>query len=148
MNYSTAVFLINKNVRAVHCCYDPPADPLAKRDVTLFKTLYADLKKGDLVVVPTTTRVGFTVVQVEAVDVDFDPHMTCNVEWIVGRIDVAEYKRMKGLENDAISKIKKAEANRAREELRKSLNLDNPEVASSALANASVVALAPPTVEG
>lgn len=66
MNYTTAVFLINKNVRAVMCNYEPDAE----HKTTMFKTLDTAIRVGDFVIVPTKTRHGMTVSKIVEVDVD------------------------------------------------------------------------------
>lgn len=80
MNLTTAVFLVEEKARAVRVEYDP--------DVTrnnnpskLFKTVNPDLKKDDLVVVPTHTRHGFTVAKIT----DFCPNSSWRSPWLAAR---------------------------------------------------------------
>lgn len=120
MNVTTAVMLINPNVRAIHCSYE--ASPTEK---TLFKTLNTDIKIGDYVVVPTKTRHNLTVVKVEDVDVDVDFDSPKQVDWIVCKVDKAEYESILEQEGMAIQAIKSAELRRKREQLRDSLFADH-----------------------
>lgn len=86
MNYSTAVMLINANIRAVSAQYEETGK------VEVFKTLLHDLKKDDIVVVESGTRWKFTTVKVtdvENVQVDFDSDKL--VKWIVQKVDTAPH---------------------------------------------------------
>ena len=120
MNYSTAVFLINKNARAVRATYE--SEPTAKR--TLFKTFDPSIAVDDLVIVPTDTRHRFTVVKVTEVDVDLDFDTAENVQWIVGRIDLDNHSTRLAQEQAAIAAIKQAELKKKRDELSKALFAD------------------------
>jgi len=73
MNLSAAVMLVNKAVRPLKVEYDP--DTYKNNTFNKnFKTIDATLKKGDLVVVETHTRHGFTIGKVTEIDfaVDFN----------------------------------------------------------------------------
>lgn len=126
LNYSKAVFLINDQVRAIKCTYvgdDGPA--AAKAGIEpgyVFKTLDKSIKKDDIVMVPTDTRVKFTCVKVTEVDVgvDYDSN-DFQMKWIVGKLDKERYDEILAQEQTAIEAIKAAEDQRRREELRKSL---------------------------
>jgi hypothetical protein len=120
MNYSTAVFLINSNVRAIVCTYE--AGDTAPR--TTFKSLDPDIKKDDLVIVPTDTRHKMTVVKVVETDVEVDFDSPATMLWIVGKVDGANYQQVLSQEAQAIDTIKSAEKNRKRDELRKSILAD------------------------
>lgn len=117
MNYSTAIMLVNENIRAILCEYDPK-DSTKKY---IYKTLDSSIKKGDLAVVPSTTRHSRTVVKVLETDVDVDYDSSVQVEWIVGKIDNADYAYIKRVEDEAIEKIKAAEKLRKKQELRDKL---------------------------
>lgn len=55
MNYSTAVILLNKNIRTVQATYEPDRVGVdAKRSI--FKTFDSSIQVDDIVVVPSTTR--------------------------------------------------------------------------------------------
>lgn len=125
MNNSIAVFLINKNVRAVVGIYevDIPNGKQAAR--TMFKTFDQSIQVGDYVVVPSSTRHGLTTNKI--IDVDADPDFDSNVEmrWVVCRIDKTEYEATLRMENEAIGKIRSAEKRKKQDELRKALLIDN-----------------------
>lgn len=117
MNYTTAVFLINKHVRAIMATYE--AEDGAKR--TMFKTLDDSVKVGDFVTVPTDTRHKMTVVKVVECDVDVDFDSATQVQWVIGEVDRAAYERTLAEEAQAIQAIKSAETQRKRDELRKTM---------------------------
>lgn len=121
MNYTTAVFLINKNVRAVLCNYEPDA-PDRK---VMFKTLDPAIREGDLVIVPTKTRHGFTVSKVVETDVDVDFDNQTSIAWLVCKIDQADYEATLAQEGDAITVIKSAEKTKKRNELAAALLVDS-----------------------
>lgn len=123
MNYTTAIFLINRNVRAVAAIYE--AGDTAPR--TLFKTLRADLQLGDLCVVPTNTRHNFTVVKLVDLDVDVDFDSQVPMAWIVAKIDQTEHDKIVGQEQTAVAAIKSAEMRKKRDLLRESLLADKLE---------------------
>ena len=117
MNYSTAVFLINKHVRAILCTYE--AEEKASR--TMFKTLDDTIRVGDFVTVPTDTRHKMTVCKVVECDVDVDFDSGTQVAWIIGKVDRSAHERTLAEEAQAVQAIKSAETQRKREELRKSM---------------------------
>ena len=117
MNYSTAIFLINKHARAVHATYE--AEENAK--VTTFKTLDETIRVGDFIIVPTDTRHKMTVCKVTAVDVDVDFDSTATIQWIIGKIDRDPYQQILKQEDAAVQAIKAAELRKKREDLAKSM---------------------------
>lgn len=131
MNYSTAIFLINKAVRAVKVSYDQdaitPGNPAGK--LQLFKTFDTSLAKGDFVTVPTDTRWNMTVCRVEEVDVEVDLESSAQVGWLIGRVDRGNYDAVVAEEEAGITAIKSAEKRRKQEELINSLIADNPDLA-------------------
>lgn len=131
MNYSTAIFLINKAVIAVKVSYDQdkgaPGRPAGS--LTVFKTFDKTLSPGDYVVVPTDTRWNMTVCRVEEVGVEIDLESTAQVGWIVGRVERDTYDALVSEEEAAIAAIKSAEKRRKQEELIASLIADNPDLA-------------------
>jgi len=124
-NYSTAVMLVNSNIRAVACSYEPDEKlsngSTRKSDRVTFKTLDQTLKVGDLVVVPTHTRHMFTVMKVEELDVDVDFEGGPIVEWIIDTVRPESVAKVKEEEASCISKLKAAEKKDQREQLRKKL---------------------------
>jgi hypothetical protein len=123
MNLTSAIMLVNKEVRPVRVSYDPDV-PKHNDPNRLFKTLDPTLKKDDFVVVRTSTRHGFTVCKVTEIDfrVNFDSPQ--DYDWIVGRVDTAQFDEMVRQEKIVIDRIGDAEENRKRAELSKSLGLD------------------------
>lgn len=120
MNYTTAVMLINQNIRAVHCVYEPETE-YSKPERKMFKTLDPELKEGDYVVVPTETRHKMTVMQVVAVDVDVDFESSIKIDWIVDRVNVEANQLILDEEAMWIDKLKQSEKRRKREEIKKNM---------------------------
>lgn len=129
-NYSTAVFLLNNKVRAVLGIYKPDplnapvSAPLEKR--VMFKTLDPDIKKDDIVLVPSATRHNITTFKITDVDVDVDLESPTKVEWIVGVVDRTDYDQVLAMEASAINAIKSAQTTKKRKELRETLMADVP----------------------
>lgn len=123
MNYSTAIFLINTKARAVLGVYNPD-EPHKK---TLYKTLDSNIAVDDFVLVQTDTRHKMTVVKVVEVDVDFDLESSQKVTWVLSKIDLTIAEKLMGLEESAISQIKKAELRQKRDNLRDALFKDHTE---------------------
>ena len=117
MNYSTAIFLINKHVRAIQATYE--AEDNAKR--TAFKTLDDTIAVGDYIVVPTDTRHKMTVCKVMETDVDVDFDSVLPVQWVIGKVDRAAHELTLGQENKAIQVIKSAELHKKRDDLRNAM---------------------------
>ena len=131
MNYSTAIFLINKGVLAVRVSYDQdksqPGNPAG--NLQIFKTFDTTLAVGDYVIVPTDTRGNMTFCRVEEVGVEVDLESTAQIGWLIGRADRGNYDAIVTDEESAIAAIKSAEKRRRQEELIKSLVADNPDLA-------------------
>lgn len=114
VNYSTAVFFINDKLRAVKCRYDPDA---GHHKDTVYKTLDPSIKVDDFVVIPTGTRVGFTVVKVIEVDVAVDFDSAEQMGWIACKIDVENHKARLKMEEEAINLMKAKEFEKRRKEI-------------------------------
>lgn len=143
-NLSTAIFLINKSVRAIAVTYEKidisqdttqmkytPAYLSAGKlpeGAVVFKTMDQDVKVNDFVVVPTDTRHGLTVCKVVAVDVEIDFNDNSQVHWIVGTVDTKPFEEIRQMEAQAIAKIKQARVNQERDKLREALLKDIGEV--------------------
>lgn len=134
MNYSTAVFIINDKARAVLCSYEPRYDPsnpspVAKPSTNdvVFKTMDQDIKVGDFVVVPTSTRHNMTVCRVVQTDLEIDYNSTVQMQWLIGKVDVASHEEIITMEEKAISVVKSAENNRIRKQLQQSIFADQEE---------------------
>ncbi len=120
MNYSTAIFLISDQARAINITYEEGDDA----PKTMFKTLDPDIKIDDYVAVPTETRHHMTVCKVVEVDVEPDLESGKTMSWVVGVVDRADFDKIKSHEGDAIARIKSAEKTRKRKELRDALLAD------------------------
>lgn len=122
MNYSTAVFLINDNVRCISCTYEENGSK------TLFKTLDDTIEVGDLVVVPSSTRHKMTIVKVVEVDIDVDLDSPTPMDWIVAPVESAGYKKVLEMESAAIETIKSAEKRKKRDDMRAAIFKDRDEM--------------------
>ena len=141
MNYSTAIFLINSDVRAVAVSYEVDLEGKGKRPFTTFKTFEDDIVEGDYVVIPTGTRHDMTVARVEEVDVEIDLESSVQMQWIVDRVDTTARNRVEAQEAEAIAKIKSAEKRAKQDQLREKLLADNPDLAGLSIVNAAASAL-------
>lgn len=114
--------LVNKDVRPVRVQYDPDV-PKHNDPHRLFKTLDANLKVDDMVVVKTSTRHGYTVAKVIEIGfrVNFDSPQ--DYDWIVGKVDLTSFEEMVKQEKVVIERIGDAEENRKRAELSAALGL-------------------------
>ncbi len=121
MNYSTAIFLINDQARAVNCEYEPG------KPATMFKTLDPTIEVDDLVIVETDTRHNFTVCKVTEVDLDIDMETSRQVSWVVNKVDMERHSELATQEQEAIKAIKSAEIRKKREEMREALFKDHTE---------------------
>lgn len=132
MNYSTAVFLINPNLRAIKVSYQPKPNERdeffgfeenghEKKHVKIFKSLDPNIKKDDLVVIPTQTRYGLTVGKVTEVDVPVDYDSAEEVKWVVSRVDKTTYDQIVTDEAQYIQEMRMAEERAKREELKAKL---------------------------
>lgn len=143
MNYSTAVFLINRDMRAMVCEYDPTnGDNLGSgtyhnasakidgKNRAVFKTLDKDIKKDDYVVVQTNTRHCMTVVKVVETDVNVDLDSPTEVKWIVMKVDRTQHEKILADERAAVEAIKRAEFNKRRQDMLNTVATDLDEVKS------------------
>lgn len=120
MNYSTAVMLINPNIRAIKTIYEPDTTS-KKQQRYIFKTLDHSIEKGDFVVIPTDTRHNMTVVQVDEVDVDIDFEDTMPIKWVISKVSIEENERILFEEGKWIEALKESEKKRKRDEIRKNM---------------------------
>lgn len=125
MNYTTAIFLVNKRVRAVVGIYEDDQDGKLKVTRTLFKTLDPDIKVGDFVLVPTETRHKMTVNKIVEVDAEVDFDSRTAMSWVIGVVDKTTYDEVVAMEASAIVQIKSAEKRKKQDELRAALLKDN-----------------------
>lgn len=137
MNYSTAVFLVNKSVRAVAGIYEDDESGKKSPPRTLFKTLDPTIKVGDFVLVPTSTRHKMSVNKIVEVDCDVDFDSTTPMAWVIEVVHRSEYDSVIKMEDSAIAAIKSAEKRRKQDELRAALVKDNPFLETLAIASMS-----------
>lgn len=116
-NPSLAILLMNEACRVIACSYEKDKDGKGVAPYTLFKTFQDDLKVGDLVIVPTTTRYGFTSVRVEVLDAEWSPDETKPIAWIVGRVETAGYNELRAKEARAVEAIDASEKRAKRKEM-------------------------------
>ena len=108
-----------------------------------FKTNDKSIVKDDIVVVPNSTRHGFTTVKIEEADAHFDPTSNEEVRWIAGRVDMTQHKADLSAEENALGIVQRSQARKAREKLRADLMGDQQ--ASQEIADLqSAQQLAPP----
>lgn len=121
MNYSTAVMLFNQDIRAVRVSYDPSDKVNGKPRDYLFKTLDPELIVGDYVNIPTETRHNITVGRVEEIDseVDFDSEL--EIKWVISRVPMREHENILYDEQQWIAEMKKAQARKKKEDIKKSM---------------------------
>jgi hypothetical protein len=146
LNHSTAIFLINKSVRAVVGIYEAqekPGDKPVPR--TTFKTLDPTIKVGDFVLVPTGTRHLMSVNKIVEVDVEVDLESSVQMAWIISVVDKSEYDHVKRMEDNAISQIRSAEKRKKQDDLRAALLKDNPLLETLSLSDMSAPAATPPS---
>lgn len=133
MNFSTGVFLINRDLRAVLAIYEPDAAH-TKGKRTMFKTLDQTIEVGDFVIVPTDTRHGMTVVKVVETDVSVDFDDPTQITWVISKIDMAAHIETLAKEAEAIESLKRAEfAKRRRAVFNDLVATDSAEIKSLAL---------------
>ena len=129
-NYSLAVFLLSDEARMVDVAYEPYDKNISVDQITpdtpastqySFKTFDKELKKGDYVIIPTSTRWGCTIGRIEEVDVDVDFNSTHEYKWLLGKINQHEVDEILAQEQQMISTIKAANKRKAKEELRESI---------------------------
>lgn len=126
MNYSTAIFLINKNARAIRAHYEPPTSGHTPQSYT-FKTLDPDIAVDDFIIIPTDTRHEMTVVQVVEVDVDLDFDSSQEIKWVIGKVNTKAHEELLAQEQVAIKRIKSAEMRKKRGDLAEALFEDSME---------------------
>lgn len=120
MNYSTAVLVMDTGARCVKVIYEPDTDH-TKQTREMVKTFDKTLEVGTFVVVPTNTRLNLTVCKVVEVDVDDWMETTKELNWVVGRVDMADANKVKAWEETAIQGLKDAEKRKRRRELQASM---------------------------
>ena len=135
MNYTRAIFLINDNVRCALCTYESEEETKNPKQEP-FKTFDQDLKKDDFVVVPTSTRHKMTVVKVVGFmdNLDVDLKSPTDMQWIIGKVNKADFAQITQQEDVAIQAIKSAQKKKERDELRAAMMADTSALKTLAIA--------------
>lgn len=120
MNINTALFLFRKDVRA-HACEYQTLEENSSRNLKVFKTFDPSLKVGDIVCVPTETRVGFTAVRIVEADVTIDLDTKKPMPWIAGIINTGAFEKLKADEQGFLAKMRKVQESAEREKLRSAM---------------------------
>ena len=120
MNYSTAVMLINQNIRAIKTVYEDEIEHKHQTPV-MFKTLDQEIKVGDFAIIPSHTRHKKTVVKVTEVDCDLDFESDVILEWVIDKVVTANHEKILVEEKVWLDALQKAEKRRKRDEIKKSM---------------------------
>lgn len=144
MNPTLSSFLVEDKCRAIRIEYDPDWKGNNTAICRLYKTLDPNVKVDDLVVVPTGTRHGFTVVKV--VEVDFTINYTGNEEyrWIVGPVDKAAYDALLDADKSVMVKVGKIQENKMKRELMEAMGLTTVDTAALSYSGVPVAAATQP----
>jgi hypothetical protein len=130
MNYSTAALMLNPNCRAIKVSYEKDKDgkPI---NLMVKKTIDDTIKVGDIVITETKPdhRYGFTICAVVEVDVEWEHSTHEDITWIMGKVDMAAFEKLKSADNEFIALAKKADnrakADEMRERMLKHINPDD-----------------------
>jgi hypothetical protein len=135
VNKTTAIFLINDQVRCVAVAYDQikSGSKSIPTEIRSFKTLDPNIAVDDLVVIPTDTRWGFTVGKVTDVDLHVDFDSPEQMRWIQSKIDPAEYKGIIAQEAAAMDSVADADREARRKKLAAELLANSPNLGDNAL---------------
>lgn len=122
MNYSTAALLLNPACRAIRVSYEKDKDG-KPCNFMIKKTFDTTIKVDDLVVVETSPdhRYGFTTCKVTEVDVEWEPNTHENITWIISKVDVGAFEKLKAAEEDMIKLAKASEKRSRAEEIKKKM---------------------------
>lgn len=126
MNRTTAIFIMNDDVTAVAVSYekeDKTRDEAPHKRYT-FKT-FLKLEVDDIVVIPTSTRHGYTCAKVKEIAVRIDLDSTIEYKWIVQKVEIDSYIELLSNEEAVVDKMDNAALQRKRRELRHDLNVDS-----------------------
>lgn len=127
MNYTTALFLINDNLKAVYANYDPNRS----HDKTMFKTLDSSIKVGDYIVVPSKTRYNLTCVKVVEIAAEPDLDASTPVEWVIQKVNYEDYQERLDKEKASMSEIKDLVSRRKKAALLAAFGADNIDILKS-----------------
>ena len=118
------IFVISDDVIAVRGVYDPneaERTPRYTADIPktgeLFKTFITDLAVGDIVVVESGSRTGYSTIKITEVNSDFDFDSDEPCRWVTQRIDTDAHEALREREQAAIGQVKTAQRKTQRAEL-------------------------------
>jgi hypothetical protein len=120
MNYTTAICLISDDVRGIAVSYELPVEGVETKLYT-FKSLDKTIRVGNLVIIPTDTRHGFTVVEVQEIDVEIPIDSTLTYKWIAAVFSRVRYDTVLEEEAHIVSRIKSGHARKQRSDIRATL---------------------------
>ena len=132
MNLSAAIMLVDETVRPLKVEYDPETKA-NNNPMRWFKTINPDIKVGNLVVVQTHTRHGFTVAKVTEVDFAVDFESSEPWGWCADIVDKRAFDRVLEIETGVKNTVAKANENKMREELKANMGLGTVTFDTSAL---------------
>lgn len=143
MNLSAAIMLVRREeVFPLRVEYDPD-NKYNNNPTKVFKTLDPSIKKGDLVIVQTNTRHGFTIVKVTEAKFAVDFNSTEEWGWCAGKFDVDAFKNVLTIEDSVKGKVAEAQENKMRAELIEAMGLG-----SVSFNDVQLRRLAPASVDG
>ena len=109
MNYSTSIFLINDDVRALYVIFAPDgSNDGNKQQRYMVKTFDRSVEAGDYVVVPSTMGHKLAIAKVTEVDVEVDFDSTTILPWVIQRVELNNFNEMVAQEEVAIKAIRDA----------------------------------------
>lgn len=116
MNYSAAIALVSDKVFAVSCVY------VLGGQEYVFKTVLDDIEVDDLLVVPSTKGVGFSVVQVKNLAVDFEfSSSSINYVWALSKLDLVGHEILLTNEKAAVDLLREADRKKRRKDVRETM---------------------------
>lgn len=123
MNKSLIAFLAEgSTVKGVLTVYDEEKYKEGLETPTFYKTTMQNIKVGDIAIVPTSTRFGFTTNKVVEVDVEPDFGWTREVKWIVGALGTEAYEQCLEYEKAIMDAFQKSERDKLKRKMKKQLN--------------------------
>lgn len=122
MNLSAAIMLVDKTVRPVRVEYDPD-NKYNNNPMRVFKCIDPSVKVGDLVIVQTHTRHGFTIAKVSEIDFAVDFNSSEQWGWIGGKFDKPGFDDVIKIEEGVQGRVAKAQENKMRKELAEAMGL-------------------------
>lgn len=149
MNPTASVMLVEDTIRPCKVEYDPDNQWNNKgaQHTQFFKCLDPTMKKGDLVIVSTTTRHGMTVAKITdigAADVPVDfSNAAINWGWVIGPIPTEQYKTILETEKAIVGKVQEGYTNKLKAELKEAMGIDKVSFAGLSLTGPKAPAVDP-----